>query len=123
MSADAGLSHNAEFECTMRTITAQVWWVPTIMPVPATTSLGSSISQHLRAIKRLLQDMACGIKYVWNGQNASRQVTEIRARSIANTLDETEVGPTNETDIRAVTHISFSFRPMFLSRMHSRSFA
>ena len=68
MSADAGLGRCAVFERAKRTITAQVLWILTTMPTTtATTGLGYSISQHLRAIKILLRDVVCGPEYVRNG--------------------------------------------------------
>ena len=40
--------------------------IPTIMPASTSTTHGSSISQHLHAIKRILQDVTSNVEYVWN---------------------------------------------------------
>ena len=71
------------------------------MQASDSTSHGSSISHHLRAIKGILQD----VEYVWNRYDILLRVTEVLVCSVVNTtLSQTEVGPTNEIHLWAVTH-------------------
>jgi len=76
------------------------------MPAYASTSHGSSISHHLQAIKGILQD----VEYVWNGYGTLHQVSKVPVCSVANTvLHQTEVGPTSEINLWAVT---YAFSPL-----------
>jgi hypothetical protein len=70
-------------------------------PTPA--SRGSSISQHLRATKKILRDVISDAKYVWSAKgggppNAPRRRTDTQACRTAATLDSAEVQYTNEMD-------------------------
>ena len=81
------------------------WWIPTTMSAPASTSRGSSISQHLCAIKGILQDATSDPKYVRSGQDKLCGMANVRISSVANTtLYRAEVGPTNKINLWAVTY-------------------
>ena len=58
----------SEFEFARWTTAPRRRFVATIMPTPTTIQGFSSISQHLRAIKKSLQDVTSDVEYVWSGE-------------------------------------------------------
>ena len=73
-----------------------------IMSAP-TASRGSSISQHLRAIKETLRDLISDAKYVWDRETNYARGLKSDVTRAATTQDKAEVKQLNEIDAWIVT--------------------
>lgn len=89
----------AGFEFTKRTIAGLVAESTIIMS--ASVSRNSSTSQRSYGTKEIPQGVDYGAQCVWTDLNTLRRTTEIHVCSATTAvLDDPEVGPTDETDIR-----------------------